>query len=207
MKNESESPVKVTLLAFNGVKLVWPLAVKVPLTVVVLEVVPIEIALVVAVPILTWPLAVVPVPPTIVTFPPVLVPDPPVALPPWRVNVPPVAVVVPDSSPALRVKAAPVPVAEVLFPGWKTKAVGETPAVVVISRVWPPAKVTTPAVETLKLEPMTWKVPVVLPIVVLFPAPDAKVVVPVDVRFVKVPAAAVVAPIAVELIPVEVVVK
>jgi hypothetical protein len=104
-----------------------------PLFVVVIPLAPRVIAEVLAVPMFTWPLAVAPVPPWMTTFPPVLVPVPPVELPPWRVRVPPTAVVVPVSSPALRVKAAPVPVAEVLFPGWKTKAVGEAPAAVVMS--------------------------------------------------------------------------
>jgi hypothetical protein len=66
--------------------------------------------------------------------------------------------------------------------------------------------VTTPDVETLKLEPMTWKVLPELPMAV-FPEVEANVVAPVEVRLVKVPAAGVVAPMAVELIPVEVVVK
>ena len=66
---------------------------------------------------------------------------------------------------------------------------------------------TTPAVDTLKLEPITWKVPVALPIVVLTPEPEAKVVVPVDDKVVNAPVEAVVAPIAVLLIPVDVVLK
>jgi hypothetical protein len=94
---------------------------------------PRAIAEVLAVPMLTWPFAVDPVPPWIRTLPPVLVPVPPVELPPRRVKVPPVAVVVPDSLPACNVNPAPVPVAEVLFPGWKIRPVGEAPAVVVMS--------------------------------------------------------------------------
>jgi hypothetical protein len=100
-----------------------------------------------------------------------------------------------------------VPVAAVLLPGWKTRAVGAAPAAVVISAVWPPAKVTTPAVEIFRFDPITWKVPVVLPIVVVAPAPDDKVVVPVEVKVVKAPVDGVEAPMAVELMPVEVVVK
>jgi hypothetical protein len=96
-----------------------------------------------------------------------------------------------------------VPLKAVALPPWIKTA----PEAVVISGFWPPARVSLPAVEILRLEPITWNVPVVFPIVVLFPAPEAKVVTPVEVKAVNVPAAAVVAPIAVELIPVEVVVK
>jgi hypothetical protein len=160
-------------------------------------------------PMLIWPLAFDPVPASTETFPPVLVPFVPVALPASKVKVPPVDVVKPDWSPALRVKPAPVPVAAPDNPGWKTKAVAvpAPEAVVVMSAVCAPAKVTTPADDTLKLDPVNVRVPVVLPIVVVDPPVEAKVVLPVEVRLVNVPAAAVVAPIAVELIPVDVVVK
>lgn len=63
------------------------------------------------------------------------------ALPPFKVRTPPVAAVAPESLPAWRVKDAPVEVAVVLLPGWKTSAVAAPAAVVVISAVWPPANV------------------------------------------------------------------
>jgi hypothetical protein len=68
--------------------------------------------------------------------------------------------------------------------------------------------VSAPPVETFKPPLLVnWKVPLALPIAVFEPEVEAKVVLPVEVRAVNEPAAAVVAPIAVELIPVEVVVK
>lgn len=89
-------------------------------------------------PILIAPPAV-PVPESIVTPPPTC--EAPVELPPLSVSKPPVAAVAPESLPAWRVNDAPVLVAVVLLPGWKTKAVALVPAAVVISAAWPPIKV------------------------------------------------------------------
>jgi hypothetical protein len=212
VRNDEPLVLIVTSEAAGGLNVEAPLAVNEPLVVVAPVTVKaplfvVVMAEVLEVPILTAPLPLRPVPPRIETFPPFLVPLKAVALPPWIKTAPPVAPPFDDSSPPLIVKVAPVPPAVLLDPGWKTRAVGEAPEAVVISGFWPPARVSLPAVEILRLEPITWNVPVVFPIVVLFPAPEAKVVTPVEVKAVNVPAAAVVAPIAVELIPVEVVVK
>ena len=176
--------------------------VRAPALVVVIPVAPIDIAAVFVVPIVIVPFAEVPVPAMRIRFPPV------------DVN--------PDSSPPFRVNAAPVPELLVLFPGWKTKAVGPLPAVVVISAVCPPANVTTPAEETLKLEDVKVKAfapsvqvdgaaPVILSapeeLIVTTPVPEPIADVPVEVSVVNLPVEGVVKPIAVEFIPVAVVLK
>jgi hypothetical protein len=116
--------------------------------------------------------------------------------------------VVPES----KVKAfAPV---EVIVPApAKPKAVAEVEMVSIEATPVnaPPVVTFSPPLD------VNWKVPVALPILTFpvpvvamltFEAPDvARLVVPVEVKFVNVPAAAVVAPIAVLLIPVEVVLK
>jgi hypothetical protein len=104
------------------------------------------------------------------------------------------------------VNALPVPVAAEDIPGWKTRALEVAAVGVVTSTVCAPAKVTTPAVVTLKLEEIKARVPPEFPIAVL-PVDEPRVVAPDEDRVVKAPVEVVVAPMAVELIPVEVVVK
>jgi hypothetical protein len=100
--------------------------------------------------------------------------------------------------------AAPVPEAAPDEPVWNNREVAVPAAelAVVKSGFWPPARVSLPPVVKAKLEPVRAKVPVVLPIptvpvpvvaMVTFEAPVvAKLVVPVEVRLVNDPAAAVV---------------
>lgn len=132
---------------------------------------------VLAVPIWTTPLVVVP-------------------LPPWMTKLPPVEVVPVWLEPR-RVRLEPVPEPTVESPGAKTRALEVAALAVVMSLVWAPARVITPAVETSKL------VPSMATVAELLPSP----VIPVEVRVVKAPEAAVVAPIWVALIPVAVVLK
>jgi hypothetical protein len=176
--------------------------VKAPVFVVVTPVAPIVMAEVLVVPMVITPFVEVPVPAVKTRFPPVdVVPE---LLPPFNVNV------------------APVPEFVVLFPGWKTKAVGVVPAAVVTSAVCPPAKVRTPADETLMFEevrvkafapsvqvegaaPVKFNAPEELSVTT--PVPDPIFDVPVEVRVVNLPVEGVSVPIAVELIPVAVVLK
>ena len=58
-----------------------------------------------------------------------------------------------------------------------------------------------------RVEPYRFKVPVVLPAAKVEPAPEARVVLPVEERVVKAPVEGVVAPMAVLLMPVAVVLK
>ena len=155
---------------------VW-VTVSEPVLVVKTPVAPMVIALVLAVPIWTRPLVVVPVPPCSTKLPPTDV------IPVWL--------------EPLRVKLEPVPEPTVESPGAKTKALLVPAAVVVMSLVWPPARVMTPAVERSKF------VPSMATVAELLPSP----VTPVEVRVVKAPEAAVVAPIWVALMPVAVVLK
>jgi hypothetical protein len=144
-----------------------------------------------------------------------------VPVPAVRTKFPPVEVA-PDSLPPFNVNDAPFPEPEVLFPGWKVKAVGEVPARVVISAACPPAKVWTPADETEKLDAVSVKAfapsvhvdgeaPVRFKaadeLIVTTPLPCPMLDVPVDESELKAPVEAVVAPMAVELIPVAVVLK
>jgi hypothetical protein len=197
--------VIVTPFEPDGVKVDWPLAVKVwltvrfPFSVVVIPEAPREMAEVLEVPSEMEPFAVAPAPALIETLPPFLVPEEPVALPPAKVNVPPVELVVPDWPPAAIVTPAPVPVPAVERPGWMPMFVAVPAEAVVISGFWLPASVITPAVETFKLEDVTANVPPELPIAT-FPEVEASDVAPVEVKAVKVPAAGVEAPIVVPLI-------
>ncbi len=148
-----------------------------PAAVVTMLAAPSVMAEVLAVPIWTTPLVVVPVPP-------------------WRTKLPPTEVVPVWLEPR-RVKLEPVKELPVESPGASTKALEVAAAAVVISLVWLPARVRTPAVERSKL------VPSMATVAELLPSP----VTPVEVSVVKAPEAAVVAPIWVALIPVAVVLK
>jgi hypothetical protein len=145
---------------------------------------------VLAVPIWTTPLVVVPVPPCSTRLPPVEVE------PVWF--------------EPLKVKEEPVPEPVVESPGAKTNALDVPAAVVVMSLVWAPAKVTAPPDARLKLDvvtvralaprvkvdgeaPVKFKAPEEL--TVTTPEPEPMLEVPVDESVVKAPEAAVVAPI------------
>jgi len=200
-----EVPVRLTAPV---VKVKPLLAVKVcvevsaPPLVVVTPEVPIAILFVLVVPILIAPLVEVPVPAVKVRFPPIEV--------------------VPDSAPPLRVKRAPVPELAVFVPGPIVNPVVLLPPAVVKSCVCPPATVTTPVELTLKSEevkvrefaprfqvegeaPVKFNAPEELRVTV--PVPCPKFVVPVEESELKAPVPGVVAPIAVPLIPVAVVLK
>lgn len=118
------TPEELRVLAVR----VW-VTVSEPGSVVRTPVAPRVMALVLAVPSWTMPLVVVPLPPCSTRLPPTLVA--PVWLEPRKVRDEPV----------------PEPVVE--SPGAKTKALEVPAAVVVMSLVWPPAKVWTPADEIL----------------------------------------------------------
>src|SRR5580692_4806434 len=103
---------------------------------------------------LTLPLLakLLPVPASILTAPPTLVPEPPVALPAFRFNAPPVTEVVPEPLPPYILVAAPLDEAPVEVPGCKVRGLPAPEATnEVISAVWFPCKVSTPAFVTLKL--------------------------------------------------------
>ena len=110
-------PGPVIILAVVPLKVKLPPKVTSPVPVWVIVVLsvpfPRPIEAVLELPILTEPLVDVPLPPIMVTDPPVEV--------------------VPDSSPAFKVRAAPVPEMVELLPGWTIIAVGAVPASVVIS--------------------------------------------------------------------------
>ena len=180
---------------------VW-VTVSEPGSVVRMPVAPNVMALVLAVPIWTMPLVVVPLPPCSIKLPPTEVA--PVWLEP------------------LRVRDEPVPEPVVESPGANTKALEVPAEAVVMSLVWAPARVTAPPEATLKLDEVTVRAlapsvqvegeaPVKLrapeELTVTTPEPLPMLLVLVELRVVKAPEAAVVAPIWVALIPVEVVLK
>ena len=185
-RNEVPPVFTVRLVLPGRLKVAAPFAVKAPETVnapalvVVMFDEPKVIPAAFVVPIFTVP-PVAPTPESIVILPPV----------------PPV----PVSAPPRRVKVEPVPVA--LVPDWMVNGLE---LAVVISAVWFPARVRTPAVDRLKLVEVNCSVPEPLPIAVL-PETDERVVPWVDDRVVNAAVDGVVAPIAVALIPVEVVLK
>lgn len=72
------------------------------------------------------------------------------------VTEPPVPVVAPVWLPACKVREAPVPVSRLELPGWIVMGVAVEALEVVISAAWLPARVSTPAVETFKLEEVSW---------------------------------------------------
>ena len=108
---------------------------------------------VLAVPIWTRPLVEVPVPPWMTTFPPVEVV--PVLLLPFKTRLEPVPELVVES------------------PGWMVMTLEVPAEAVVISLVWAPARVTTPAEEILKFEEVRVKAL----------APRVQVEAPAPVRF------------------------
>lgn len=136
-------------------------------------------------------------------------------------KLPPI-LVVPVWLEPLRVRLEPVPEATVESPGAKTRAAEVAAAVVVMSLVWAPARVTAPPEAILKLlavrvralaprvivegeAPVRLRAPDELMVTTPEPLPMAEV--PLELRVVKAPEAAVVAPIWVALIPVAVVLK
>ncbi len=180
---------------------VW-VTVRAPVLVVVMPVAPRVRAEVLAVPIWTTPLVEVPVPACSTKLPPVEV--------------------VPVLLEALSVRLEPVPLLVVESPGWIIKAV-EVPALAVVkSLAWAPARVTAPPLAILKLEdvrvralapnvqvearaPVKLRAPDELMVATPLPLPMLEV--PVLLSVLKAPVEAVVAPMAVELIPVAVVLK